>query len=109
MRSNFQMMKAMAEHTQMIPEKRRARLLELSRRWHATPESVRELDSFNVDIGKQLIEFDGRALPQEEMLFGNKTVISNITLIAVELLMKYAILFTKSSARTTIVLTGRTL
>lgn len=70
MRQDFRMMKAMAEHTQMDPENRKKRLLDLSRRWHSTKECTQQLNAFNTDIEKQLVQFTGRALPQEEILLG---------------------------------------
>lgn len=71
MRANFQMMRAMADHTQMDPERRKKRLLEFTSRLHNTPESTKVLADFNTDIENQLIEFQGRALPQETIIFGN--------------------------------------
>lgn len=71
MRNNFQMMRAMADHTQMDPERRKNRLLELAKRLHTTEASKKVLADFNTDISKELVSFTGRALPQETMLFGN--------------------------------------
>lgn len=71
MRTNFQMMKAMATHTQMDPEHRVKRLIDFTDRIHSTPESMRILGEFNTDIDRRLIEFKGRALKQETILFGN--------------------------------------
>lgn len=70
MRSNFTMMRGMAEHTQMDPMKRTNRLLDFTRRLHNTPNSVSQMTSFSTDIDKQLVSFNGRALKQETMLFG---------------------------------------
>lgn len=70
MRSNFQMMRAMADHTQMNPENRRKRLLELTTRWSKTEKSRAVFNEFNAEPEKQLVTFKGRALKQEEMVFG---------------------------------------
>lgn len=77
MRNNFQMMRGMAQYTQMDPEKRKTRLLQLTSRWHQTPECIQKLNSFNTDIDRNLVTFNGRALPQEEMYFGNNKTFKN--------------------------------
>lgn len=78
MRSDFRMMKAMAEHTQMDPENRKRRLLEFTKRLHESEESKKALKAFSTDIGTSLVEFNGRALAQETMLFGeSKKVVNN--------------------------------
>ena len=69
-RANFQMMRAMAEHTQMDPERRKTRLLEMVRRINEAPRSVQQLSEFSVGIDRNLIQFDGRALKQEAILYG---------------------------------------
>jgi aubergine len=71
MRANFQMMRGMADHTQMDPTKRTARLMDFTRRLHQTPDSMNRMKSFNTDIETQLVSFNGRALKQEVMKFGN--------------------------------------
>jgi aubergine len=74
MRSNFAMMKAMAEHTQMDPERRKARILTLTKRLYDSQESVKQLQRFDMEIDKDIVRFKGRALNQEKMVFGaNKT------------------------------------
>lgn len=70
MRSNFQMMKAMAEYTQMNPEKRKKRLLDFTNRLHNTKESLDKMAAFNTDLSDQLVACKGRELIQESMLFG---------------------------------------
>lgn len=71
MRKDFAMMKAMAEHTQMDPDRRKFRLLAFTNRLHQSTESVKTLQEFNTDITKQLVTFEGRELPQELMIFGD--------------------------------------
>lgn len=77
MRSDFTMMRAMADHTQMDPEKRRIRLLDFTKRLHKSEESVKKLEAFNTDIGEQLVEFEGRGLNQEVMVFGDGKTMQN--------------------------------
>lgn len=71
MRSNFHMMKAMANHTQMDPENRRKRLLEFTKRLQQSEKSAQQLTAFNTEIEDKLVTFNGRALNQELMIFGN--------------------------------------
>jgi aubergine len=71
MRANFQMMKAMAEHTQMDPDRRKARLLDFTNRLYNTPASLAQLNNYNTDIERSLVQFAGRALKQETIMFGN--------------------------------------
>lgn len=77
MRSNFTMMRAMADHTQMDPEKRRTRLLDFTKRLHTSEESIKKLEAFNTDIANQLVEFEGRGLSQEIMVFGEGKTFQN--------------------------------
>lgn len=71
MRADYQMMRGMAEHTQMDPERRKNRLLDFTRRLHNTPNSLQQLQRFNTDLDNKLVSFDGRALPQEQIIFGD--------------------------------------
>lgn len=77
MRANFQMMKAMAEHTQMDPERRKARLLNFTKRIYDTPTSMQHLNNFNTDIDRNLVQFPGRALRQETIQFGAGASVTN--------------------------------
>lgn len=71
MKSNFIQMKAMGEHTQMDPMHRKARLLDFVKRLNRQEDSMQCFRRFNTDIGKELVTFEGRALAQETMRFGN--------------------------------------
>lgn len=70
MRSNFTMMRSMAEHTHMNPQRRKDRLMELNRRLHNTEKSFETLVNHNTDLDSELVSFEGRGLNQEMMLFG---------------------------------------
>lgn len=70
MRANFKMMKDLAVHTQMEPNKRIERLLDFTKRIHNSAESVATLKSFSTDIDDKVVSFAGRALQQELMYFG---------------------------------------
>lgn len=71
MRSNFTMMREMAQHTQMDPERRKARIKTLTERIYNTPASATQLTRFDMEINRDIVKFDGRALPQETMIYGN--------------------------------------
>lgn len=77
MRKDFAQMKAMAEHTQMDPEKRKTRLLTFPKRLHQSVESVTNLEEFHTDITNQLVTFEGRELKQELMIFGDDKTSQN--------------------------------
>ena len=77
MRGDFRMMKAMACHTRMDPTNRKNRLLEFTRRLHQTRQCIATLEAFNTNIEETLVEFKGRALPQETMFFGNSSTALN--------------------------------
>lgn len=69
-RANFTMMRGLANHTQMDPTRRKNRLLEFSRSLHNSKESMAQLTAFKTSIDQNIIEFPGRQLNQESMLFG---------------------------------------
>lgn len=71
MRSNFRLMRAMSDHTRLSPADRINRLMAFNQRLHATPESCTALTEWNMQLDRRLVEFPGRALPQEEIIFGN--------------------------------------
>ena len=54
----------------MDPERRKTRLLEMVRRINEAPRSVQQLSGFNVGIDRNLIQFEGRAMKQEQILYG---------------------------------------
>ena len=74
MRSNFNMMRAMAEHTQMDPERRVRRLMEFTTSLNTTPECREILENFHAGVSRELVEIPGRALIQESIRFGGEKV-----------------------------------
>lgn len=71
MRSNFQMMRTMATHTQVDPENRKARLVSFVNRIRSDEESKKVMNSWNININNELVKIRGRALQQETMIFGD--------------------------------------
>ncbi|KAL7044980.1 hypothetical protein ACKWTF_002125 [Chironomus riparius] len=70
MRSDFNVMKRLGEYTRMDPTKRVERLEEFSRRMNQTEGCFQKLESFGVNLDRQLLRVSGRILKQEQILFG---------------------------------------
>lgn len=66
-RDNFQLMKALATHTRVAPDGRIKKLLEFSRQIQSKPEVVQEIRRWDLTIGDQLVDIEGRVLPQEKI------------------------------------------
>lgn len=65
MRTNFQLMKSLANHTKLGPDLRIQKLLAFNKRLQSTPVCVQELTDWNMKLDSKLIEFTGRLLPPE--------------------------------------------
>ncbi|KAK5647282.1 hypothetical protein RI129_002174 [Pyrocoelia pectoralis] len=70
-RANFQLMRALADHTRVGPGPRIQKLLAFSRRLREKPEIVRELQQYDLGLAQNLVEFPGRVLPVEKICCGN--------------------------------------
>lgn len=70
MRSNFQLMRAMSEHTRVNPEMRIRKLMDFNLRLRTTPETQKELSGWQMDLDNKLLEFTGRVLPREKINLG---------------------------------------
>ncbi|XP_014099672.2 protein aubergine [Bactrocera oleae] len=71
MRSNFSLMRAMSEFTRLAPDRRIERLRIFNKRLNETPESVGVLNSWSMQLDRNLVEVPGRILPQCRIAFGN--------------------------------------
>ncbi|XP_074036820.1 piwi like RNA-mediated gene silencing protein aubergine isoform X2 [Leptinotarsa decemlineata] len=69
-RENFQLMRALADHTRVGPVGRIAKLREFSNRMQNCPEVIQELRNWDLNLAKDLIRFQGRSLQQETILGG---------------------------------------
>ncbi|KAH8412600.1 hypothetical protein KR009_003550 [Drosophila setifemur] len=69
MRSNFQLMRAMSEHTRMNPERRIERLRKFSHRLQNTSESVKVLKDWHMDLDQNLTEIQGRIIAPQKIVF----------------------------------------
>lgn len=70
MRNNFQLMRAMAEHTRLDPLKRVERLMKFNNRLNTTEKSKEQFSQFHTKLKSELVEFTGREITQENMFFG---------------------------------------
>jgi aubergine-like protein len=71
MRGNFQMMRALASHTQLKPDDRVKALRELSQRLRSTAKCNDVLKGASLQLNKDVVSFEGRKLMPETILFGN--------------------------------------
>lgn len=72
MRTNFRLMKAVAEHTRIGPNQRVRRLLDFNQRLKRTPESMEVLREWNMSLDPNLVEFTARELPPEKIVFNER-------------------------------------
>ncbi|KAL1117937.1 hypothetical protein AAG570_004251, partial [Ranatra chinensis] len=70
MRSNFQLMRALAEHTRVIPQNRIQKLNKFSERLLSTPSVQEDLTLWNMKLSPSLVDFEGRILAREDIIFG---------------------------------------
>jgi aubergine-like protein len=77
MKSNFQLMKALAEYTRMDPRKRIQRLRDFSKRLTTTEACVSQFKTFHTELQPELVQLEGRQIPQELMIFGNGKTAQN--------------------------------
>lgn len=70
MRGDFQMMRALANHTQLKPDDRVKALKELSQRLRATGKCNEVLKGASLQLSSDVVSFEGRKLMPETILFG---------------------------------------
>lgn len=69
-RANFQLMKALGEHTRVGPSARIYKLLQFSQRLRNEPKIIEELRQWDMKLSTEIVEFGGRVLPQETIIGG---------------------------------------
>lgn len=69
MRNNFQLMRAMADHTRMNPDRRIERLRIFNQRLQQTEASVQVLNDWNMALDRHLVELNGRVLEPQRIVF----------------------------------------
>lgn len=75
-RENFHLMKALGEHTRVGPQGRMEQLRAFSQRLQRCPRAVEEIKRWDLQLAQDLIEFQGRVLPEEQILLKNNQVIT---------------------------------
>ncbi|KAG5886057.1 hypothetical protein JTB14_009506 [Gonioctena quinquepunctata] len=70
-RENFQLMRALSDHTRVGPPGRMDKLRDFSNRMQRCPEVVQELRRWDLEVARDLVRFQGRVLPQETIVGGN--------------------------------------
>lgn len=67
-------MSAVAVYTRLAPKARIERLNAFNHRLQSTAESVANLNEWNFTLDKNMVQVNGRQLPNEKIVFGgNKT------------------------------------
>lgn len=69
-RENFQLMRALADHTRIGPPDRIKKLQDFSSRMRSCPEVVAELKRWDMTIADSLLKITGRVLNTETMVGG---------------------------------------
>ncbi|XP_026671675.1 piwi-like protein Siwi isoform X2 [Ceratina calcarata] len=70
MRENFQLMRALSEHTRVSPQARIDKLLSFNNRLRSQPGIVQELNEWNLKLDSHLVNVPGRVLPPEKIILG---------------------------------------
>ncbi|KAL1488051.1 hypothetical protein ABEB36_015421 [Hypothenemus hampei] len=70
-RENFQLMKAMGEHTRISAGERMKKLMKFAERLSACPEAMQEVKKWDLKLANSLVEFTGRIMPEEPILMKN--------------------------------------
>lgn len=60
----------MKPYSQMMPRVRQERLLAYNKRIRGTEESMRVLQEWELDLERQLVQFEGHRLRPETLIFG---------------------------------------
>lgn len=74
MRNNFQLMRDMAEHTRLSPRENVQRLNTFNSRLQENHAALRNFNQNRMKLDRQLVQFPGRKLKQEVVIFGNEKV-----------------------------------
>ncbi|KAG5672135.1 hypothetical protein PVAND_002289 [Polypedilum vanderplanki] len=77
MRTNFHMMRAMGEYTRLNPFNRAKVLKEFSRRINQSEASQDVLESFGLEMERDLVQLGGRVINPEKIIFGNDRTFQN--------------------------------
>lgn len=71
-RANFQLMRALANHTRVDPTNRIKKLMAFNQRLNQTPNVLTELASWNLTVDRRLVEVPARVLPTERICYADQ-------------------------------------
>ncbi|XP_037936960.1 protein piwi-like [Teleopsis dalmanni] len=74
MRSNFNLMRSLAEYTRMNPDRRIDRLMAFNRRLQSSENCTKIFNEWNLTLEKSLVEVTGRVLEPQKIVFNNQKV-----------------------------------
>ncbi|XP_076054688.1 argonaute 3 [Oratosquilla oratoria] len=74
MRSDFRVMKDLAQHTQMTPSARQASLRSFVKNVNGNEEACKVLSDWGLILEDTSLELEGRLLPPENILFGSREI-----------------------------------
>lgn len=74
LRQDFRVMKDLACHTRVTPEQRRLTMKKFIDSVNNTPEAKAELEKWGLELETNTLQFDGRLLPEEEVIFSTGKV-----------------------------------
>lgn len=69
-RANFQLMRALADHTRVGPKQRIEKLMKFSQRLRSNEQIMNELRTWDMQLATNLVEFPARVLPVENISCG---------------------------------------
>uniref|UniRef100_A0AAU7VFF0 Piwi-like protein 1A n=1 Tax=Enchytraeus coronatus TaxID=208440 RepID=A0AAU7VFF0_9ANNE len=70
-RTDFNVMKDLAQHTRLDPNKRVAKYRELRNNIQQNAEAMRDLNNWNIGLSNELVQLQGRQLPPENIHQGD--------------------------------------
>jgi aubergine-like protein len=71
LRSNFKLMQQISAHTRLSPEDRVKALHKFNRRIQTTEGSVKILRQWELELSRELVQFEARELAPEDIIFGS--------------------------------------
>ena len=70
MRSNMQLMRALAEHTRVAPDVRIQKLRTFNTRLQSNTKAIEQLKRFEMTLERDVLKLSGKVLPKEKILLG---------------------------------------
>ncbi|KAJ9584895.1 hypothetical protein L9F63_020750, partial [Diploptera punctata] len=72
MRSNFELMRKLADSTRFNPSQRMERLQSFNRKLHTNVQIIEELNSWQMCLNESLVSIPSRILPREKIILGTR-------------------------------------